>query len=356
MPEENNTIAQQEERDEERDLLLKGLTSLFEAQQSIDNEPKSPLMGGTLPTGYGSDESLLRQRAEESREARRESVATMQGILDERNAELRRRAEEASRGLLTDEQLDRARRSSTLVSGITSALANIANGIAVSRGAMNATVPEGYSAAYQHWSDVEKRARERRKEYDKIIDSINQNMMQSANLDYTLAKEEEGQALSQMQAIHQERTRQAEKEMEADRRMREIAYRQDRLDEREAARQERKGSEPHSPTAPKAPTKIRRSSAYGGSIDVPEGMTTDDVYDRIREAAVEWINDPVHGVMDKQAKIDRINNASTNSAILTAINDARVPSDVMRRALPTTNNTQNQGNGRQQTNRTGFQL
>ena len=178
-------------------------------------EETDPLAGLDLLGGFMQDDYLqgLQTQASEAKQKRTQSMQTMQGIMDEVTADLERRRQEM-KPRFTQQELDDRRAKSTAVTMLTSALANIANGIAVGKGGLNATVPDGYTAAYEHWNDVQKRHSARQAEYDKLTDAIWSNRLNKVKLEYGEASAEYQQAQAAYQkAMSQESKQRHDEQM-----------------------------------------------------------------------------------------------------------------------------------------------
>jgi hypothetical protein len=196
-------------REDEEPLLVN------EQPTEQTEEETDPLAGLDLLGGFMQDDYLqgLQTQASEAKQKRTQSMQTMQGIMDEVTADLERRRQEM-KPRFTQQELDDRRAKSTAVTMLTSALANIANGIAVGRGGLNATVPDGYTAAYEHWNDVQKRHSARQAEYDKLTDAIWSNRLNKVKLEYGEASAEYQQAQAAYQkAMAQESKQRHDKQM-----------------------------------------------------------------------------------------------------------------------------------------------
>lgn len=176
-------------------------------------EQTDPLAGLDLLGGFMQDDYLkgLQTQASEAKQRQTQSMQTMQGIMDEVTADLERRRQEM-KPRFTQQELDDRRAKSTAVTMLTSALANIANGIAVGRGGLNATVPDGYQAAYEHWNDVQKRHSARQAEYDKLTDAIWSNRLNKVKLEYGEASAEYQQAQAAYQKAMAQESKQSHDE------------------------------------------------------------------------------------------------------------------------------------------------
>lgn len=172
-------------------------------------EETDPFAGIDLLGGFMQDDYLkgLQTQASEAKQRQTQSMRTIQSLMDEERADLERRRQEM-KPRFTQQELDDRRAKSTMVTMLTSALANIANGISVSLGARNATVPDGYSLSYQHWNDVQKRHSARQAEYDKLTDAIWSNRLNKVKLEYGEASAEYKQAQAAYQKVMAQESKQ----------------------------------------------------------------------------------------------------------------------------------------------------
>jgi len=198
-------------------------------------EETDPLAGLDLLGGFMQDDYLqgLQTQASEAKQRQTQSMTTMQGIMDEVTADIERRRQEM-KPRFTQQELDDRRAKSTAVTMLTSALANIANGIAVGKGGLNATVPDGYQAAYEHWNDVQKRHSARQAEYDKLTDAINANRLAKVKLEYGEGSAEYKEAAAKIENELNRRNRFAQTQAEIQGR-KEIAQMNNESRERTAA-------------------------------------------------------------------------------------------------------------------------
>jgi hypothetical protein len=151
--------------------------NLFKAGQG------TPLATPAAPTPMVGNVAEAQQRLDEATAKSNEAYSSLQGIANDWMATIEQRREEA-RPRFTQEELDSRRAKSTALSTLTSALANIANGLTVGAGGLNATVPDGYQAAYEHWNDVQKRHDMRQAEFDKLTDAIYTKKYGMSKADY----------------------------------------------------------------------------------------------------------------------------------------------------------------------------
>lgn len=209
-----------EEREQEaQDYMARQIATnaVLGSEQTTEQQKKETdsLAGLDLLGGFMQDDYLqgLQTQASEAKQRQTQSMQTMQGIMDEVTADLERRRQEM-KPRFTQQELDDRRAKSTAVTMLTSALANIANGIAVGRGGLNATVPDGYTAAYEHWNDVQKRHSARQAEYDKLTDAIWSNRLNKVKLEYGEASAEYQQAQAAYQkAMSQESKQRHDEQM-----------------------------------------------------------------------------------------------------------------------------------------------
>lgn len=131
----------------------------------------TPLATPAAPTPMVGNVAEAQQRLDDATAKSDEAFRSLQGIANDWATTLEQRREEA-RPRFTQEELDSRRAKSTALSTLTSALANIANGLTVGAGGLNATIPDGYQAAYVHWNDVQKRHDMRQAEFDKLTDAV----------------------------------------------------------------------------------------------------------------------------------------------------------------------------------------
>jgi hypothetical protein len=151
--------------------------NLFKAGQG------TPLATPAAPTPMVGNVAEAQQRLDEATAKSNEAYSSLQGIANDWMATIEQRREEA-RPRFTQEELDSRRAKSTALSTLTSALANIANGLTVGAGGLNATIPDGYQAAYEHWNDVQKRHDMRQAEYDKLTDAYYTKKYGMSKADY----------------------------------------------------------------------------------------------------------------------------------------------------------------------------
>lgn len=161
--------------------------NLFKAGQG------TPLATPAAPTPMVGNVAEAQQRLDEATAKSNEAYSSLQGIANDWMATIEQRREEA-RPRFTQEELDSRRAKSTALSTLTSALANIANGLTVGAGGLNATVPDGYQAAYEHWNDVQKRHDMRQAEFDKLTDAIYTKKYGMSKADYDRLEAERKEA------------------------------------------------------------------------------------------------------------------------------------------------------------------
>lgn len=229
-----------EEREQEaQDYMAQQIATnaVLSSEQPTEQteEETDPLAGLDLLGGFMQDDYLqgLQTQASEAKQRQTQSMQTIQSLMDDERADLERRRQEM-KPRFTQQELDDRRAKSTAVAMLTSALANIANGIAVGRGGLNATVPDGYQAAYEHWNDVQKRQDMRRAEFDKLTDAINANRLAKVKLEYGEGSAEYKEAVAKIENEKNRRNRLAQTQAEIQGR-KEIAQMNNESRERAAA-------------------------------------------------------------------------------------------------------------------------
>lgn len=324
-------------------------------------EETDPLAGLDLLGGFMQDDYLkgLQTQASEAKQRQTQSMQTMQGIMDEVTADLERRRQEM-KPRFTQQELDDRRAKSTAVTMLTSALANIANGIAVGRGGLNATVPDGYTAAYEHWNDVQKRHSARQAEYDKLTDAIWSNRLNKVKLEYGEASAEYQQAQAAYQKAMAQRETQAygiQKE----------AIRQMGLNQRQASQQaftaEQKELDRKNATKN---AYIRRSGSGGGSgksqqptteysyvsddgtinVTFPQGMDESTAYERMATAALRQVNKDIADLDNQIKEAEKIVNTSEKEAKLKELNKQREQKISLQKSIQTNSSNRNSKTGR----------
>ena len=205
-------------------------------------------------------------------------------------SDLRSRSEERLAGVtepLSQEELDKRRASGTLVSTIAGTLANLANGIAVGRGAQNATIPDGYTLAYEHWNDIEKRNAARQKEYDKLVDSIYKTRLDEAKAKY-------GEASTRYAALEKQMMQLVNNKMKNEYAKSIIDYRSEKTKEQHAAdAQARKDLKTTPPakavggktTATSNGIDYRSFSTADATVSIPEDQNLSVAYNKLLQAA-----------------------------------------------------------------------
>lgn len=280
----------------------------------------------------------------ESQKRLDEATARRDGALTDMNAivqEMIRNDEQKAAELkprFTQQELDDRQAKSTAVTMLTSALANIANGIAVGRGGLNATVPDGYQAAYEHWNDVQKSHDTRNAEYQKLIDSVYQKKYGMKKAEYDLAEAERKEArvdLTQDKNI-QYGLQKATIEAEASKT---IARERNESNERIATIKANtpKATKSSGGGKGKAPST---TFTYGGTAyTTPSGVSTEQALTAIATSAKQWLNSTKDGLNDQAVdnKITAIDTALKHvgdftdknaEAILTALAKAGYEGDV----------------------------
>lgn len=360
LPGLDSKLRSQQEDDESYGILA-------QPESSSTEQPEDDIFAQPAVLGNGGSRiDQLQDAVAKANERKVKAAADYDSIIKGIEAEERERLA-AMQQPLTQEQIDKGRRASTLVGTITGALANIANGIAVGRGAQNATVPDGYTLAYQHWNDVEERNRKRQAEYQKIVDGIN-------TMRATRAKEEVKRADAEAAAAE----------------LKLSAYEKLQSNERIAADNNEtkryvsdnalKGKAVKTPKTTVAKTKTNVLDGYRqvtrseGSISIPENVDTIKGWMAMRDAAWQYIEDNkdrISGWSDKQAALKEIsftgsdsNKASQINKLLTAINASGIGNKALQDALDkltprqtatqntNTNNGGNNGRTRQSNNTT----
>jgi len=285
----------------------------------------------------------------------------------------------------TQEELDSRRAKSTNLSMLTSALANIANGIAVGKGAINATIPDGYQAAYQHWDDVQKKHSARRAEYDKLVDSIYSKKYGMSKAEYDKALKEQGVATSAYEKELDRQTRLEQTRMTNERiastEAAKLAEDARQFDEKNKAGYFKKqprsgggGGGRKSTATSKGLDGYRTISRSEGKVSIPSSMSIEDGYLKMADAALEWLDGEGK---NKFAPSERNaikaaitgNNSFTddvavNKKAVEALRKAfgNIPTSVLQNALPqetrttttTTTNRNNSGNGGTRSNDSGL--
>lgn len=261
-------------------------------------EETDPLAGLDLLGGFMQDDYLkgLQTQASEAKQRQTQSMQTMQGIMDEVTADLEHRRQEM-KPRFTQQELDDRRAKSTAVTMLTSALANIANGIAVGRGGLNTTVPDGYQAAYEHWNDVQKRQSARQAEYDKLTDAIWSNRLNKVKLEYGEASAEYQQAQDAYQkAMTQESKQRHDEDMLLAKNMfaagQEQTNHQYKLEEID--RQGQWGVK-KTVNAGRSSSNVdledyRTYSGTNGTVDIPDDMDVEDGYLAMANAALDYLD------------------------------------------------------------------
>lgn len=180
LPGLDSKFRRREEEEAVADTVAQEMTEeIAEEPQLIPSvqtaENSNPFLGGSLSQLWSDNDDdayiqTLKQEADDANAAAKTQWQSMGDIANDwMETKQRRLAETKPR--YTQQELDDRRAKSTAVSMLTSALANIANGIAVGAGGLNATIPDGYKAAYEHWNDVQKRHDARQAEYAKLTDA-----------------------------------------------------------------------------------------------------------------------------------------------------------------------------------------
>lgn len=327
--------------------LFKDLTGIFGGIE--DEQEETSYIGG-----LEKETAAAKAKADASFETLQDILASQRREKEERFASMNKP--------LTDEELDRRRASGTLVATITSALANIANGISVGRGANNATVPDGYMLSYQHWNDIEKRNAARRQEYEKMTDSILKSRLAEAEVKYGKDSKEYSNAQTRLDAA---RTMQARHQNT----MEEIDSRgtwKKVVKETASPTKTKTGGGSKSTKQPKTLDDYRTISNGNSTITIPDGVSVEQAYLAIAEKALQWVdaNDELNDALKAKFRISFTGNVSKNEAVIvqflkdlrstgltgTDIQDAidgLTPSQPQQQPRTTTQttNTSNQNNG-----------
>lgn len=101
----------------------------------------------------------------------------------------------------TEDEIDRYQKANSAIGGAFSALAGLANSIAVSKGAYSAQVPDAYKQVYDHWENVRKDNRQRQQAYDKIRMQIAGAQYQKAQQDLAEIQAEYDKAVARQDAM-----------------------------------------------------------------------------------------------------------------------------------------------------------
>lgn len=294
------------------------------------------------------------QRLDEAAAKSNEAYSSLQGIANDWLTTLEQRREEA-RPRFTQEELDSRRAKSTALSTLTSALANIANGLTVGAGGLNATVPDGYQAAYEHWNDVQKRHDMRQAEFDKLTDAIYTKKYGMSKADYERLEAERKEArqdLAQQRNIDyglekahiQSETSKANNAADNQARMERLVY--DREHPKPTATRSSGGGGRRSTGGSSSSKAAGNSFSYNGTdYTIPSGVTTKQAMDKIADSAIKKLKEQKSGydtdLDDAEIKaidkaITAINNARNGSGTLTdakmksilkALNDAGYDGD-----------------------------
>lgn len=357
---------------------LPGLDKKFRRQE------QEPLLGSEQPTeqqeeetdssagldllsGFMQDDYLqgLQTQASEAKQRQTQSMTTMQGIMDEVTADLERRRQEM-KPRFTQQELDDRRAKSTAVTMLTSALANIANGIAVGKGGLNATVPDGYQAAYEHWNDVQKRQSARQAEYDKLTDAIWSNRLNKVKLEYGEASAEYQQA----QAAYQRAMAQRQK-FQGDMVLAE-KKRQDNLNTIVAKGQVQMAVDDNKSKNTVTEIKTRhyypssRGGSSGGSgksqqptteysyvsddgtinVTFPQGMDESTAYERMATAALRQVQNDIADLDNQIEEAEKIVKTSEKEAKLKELNKQRDQKISLQKSIQTNSSNRNSKTGR----------
>lgn len=287
-------------------------------------EDSNPFSGGGFSQLFGNgnnDEYIptLKQEADDAKTAAQAQWQSMGDIANDWMETKQRRAAEI-KPRYTQQELDDRRAKSTAVSMLTSALANIANGIAVGAGGLNATVPDGYKAAYEHWNDVQKRHDARQAEYDRLTDAVWQHKYGMSKAEYDRlqaeAKTKEGlyhgavaQRSKQNYELQKEAIRQAGLNQRQESQQAFTANQKD-LDRQNATknayiRRSSSSGGGGGRGSKKAPTtSFDYSSKTHGHVRVqfPQGMDEEEAYDIMADAAIAKLNNEIEILRNEVVK------------------------------------------------------
>lgn len=314
----------------------------------------------TAPTQATTDALTgLATQMETAATERKAALGSMGAVLQDITRQQEQRLAETTPPM-TQQELERRRNAGTLVATITGALSNLANGIAVSRGALNATVPDGYTLAYQHWNDIEKRNAARKQEYDKLLDSIYSSRLNEAKMKY-------GEADDRFKALEKQYytllDRREKRENDFARLVYGEAMRNQRNAEDNAAKittqaMKGKGGGSRSTSTPAnldGYRTITRSADVGGNVTIPSGVQVEQAYATIAEAGIRYYEEQLREIdndadltpsqktakkKDVNKKIDALTNNKniSGSNAKTRINNINgalgdVPSNVIQGAV-----------------------
>lgn len=375
---EQPTEQTEEESEDNPFDFLQGYKGLVTAMQSLEGGNQSPLTGGQLPQGYGDPLRILQGEADEAKQKQTQSMQTIQSLMDDERADLERRRQEM-KPRFTQQELDDRRAKSTAVAMLTSTLANIANGIAVGRGGLNATVPDGYQAAYEHWNDVQKRQDMRRAEFDKLTDAINANRLAKVKLEYGEGSAEYKEAVAKIENEKNRRGKMAQTQAEIQGR-KEIAQMNNESQERRAATTAQAGIDKarvegqYKVSVEKEKTNREKVKAENrgvdleeyrtyrgnngtGTVTIPDDMDIEDGYLAMANAALEYL-DGIQETSANRAELNRKKRALTEALLgsskkiaskidklSTAIADSGVSHEALEAALNTQTQDQDGGTG-----------
>lgn len=288
-------------------------------------EDSNPFSGGGFSQlfGNGNDNEYIPTLKQEADDAKAAAQAQWQSMGDIANdwMETKQRRLAETKPRYTQQELDDRRAKSTAVSMLTSALANIANGIAVGAGGLNATVPDGYKAAYEHWNDVQKRHDARQAEFDKLTDAVWQHKYGMSKAEYDRlqaeAKTKEGlyhgavaQRSKQNYELQKEAIRQAGLNQRQESQQAFTANQKD-LDRQNATknayirRSSSSGGGGGGRGSKKAPTtSFDYSSKTHGHVRVqfPQDMDEEEAYDIMADAAIAKLNNEIEILRNEVVK------------------------------------------------------
>lgn len=290
--------------------------SMLESGLNPDAD-SNPLAGlGTMLAGGNDYIQGLKTSAEEAAEKTAQQRANFTGLMNQLNEDDLRRAEEL-KPRFTQQELDDRRAKSTAVSMLTSALANIANGIAVSRGGLNATVPDGYKAAYEHWNDVQKRHDARTAEYQKIIDRVNQRRVAAGQAELGWAEQDR----KEKQAAYQGAMMQAQKAKDA-KELQQIKTAADLYKIAAKGEEDRKTAEIKGQYNKQVATinswnrgksnggskseddleDLRTISRFGGDVTIPDDVDVEEAYMNMTKNAIGYLKFKELSTKDKKER------------------------------------------------------
>jgi hypothetical protein len=231
-------------------------------------------------------------------------------------------------------------------------------------------VPDGYTAAYEHWNDVQKRHSARQAEYDKLTDAIWSNRLNKVKLEYGEASAEYQQAQAAYQkAMSQESNQRHDEQMLLAKNMfeagKEQTRHQNKLEEIDRTGQwgvKREGTKGYwanekqkTVNAGKGNSDVdledyRIYNGTNGTVTIPDDMDIEDGYLAMANAALDYldgIQETSTNRTDLKNKRKALREALTGSnkdkaAKIKKLSTAIANSDVSQEALEAALNTQTQ--------------